>query len=99
MGISTTFPQTEAILNSNSKPIDRAIEVCLYVMKSQIFIDGNKRAAIIFANHFMIQNGAGLLVVPESKVEEFKELLVSYYEGRKERAIKAFFKKECWRKA
>ena len=44
------------------------------------------------------QNGEGLLVVPESKVEQFKKLLVSYYEGRDEDKIIAFFKEECWRK-
>ena len=67
-------------------------------MKTQIFIDGNKRAAIIFANHFMIQNGIGLLVVPEALVPEFKALLVAYYEGKNETQIKLFLKKQCWRK-
>lgn len=46
----------------------------------------------------MIQKGAGLLVVPESKVEEFKRLLVSYYEVKNEKKIIKFFKDECWRK-
>ena len=91
----------EAINNIRSgdeSPIDKAIKLCLYCMKTQIFIDGNKRASIIFANHYMVQNGEGLLVVPESKVEEFKRLLVSYYEGRNEKKIIKFFKDECWRK-
>ena len=91
----------EAINNIRSgdeSPIDKAIKLCLYCMKTQIFIDGNKRASIVFANHYMIQNGEGLLVVPESKVEEFKRLLVSYYEGRNEKKIIKFFKDECWRK-
>ena len=85
------------IINSGMHAIDIAIELTLYCMKTQIFIDGNKRAAIIFANHFMIQNGLGLLVVPESIVSEFKALLVAYYEGRDEGAIKSFLKKKCWR--
>ena len=67
-------------------------------MKTQIFIDGNKRTAIIFANHYMIKNGEGLLVVPESKVGEFKALLVAYYEGRDENKIMDFFRTECWRR-
>ena len=86
------------ILSVDESPIDKAIKLCLYCMKTQIFIDGNKRASIIFANHYMVQNGEGLLVVPESKVEEFKRLLVSYYEGRNEKKIIKFFKDECWRK-
>ena len=85
------------ILQSSNEVIDKAIKLCLYCMKTQIFIDGNKRAAIIFANHFLIQNGEGLLVVPEVKVEEFKPLLVRYYEGNDEERIVRFLKEECWR--
>ena len=86
------------ILQSSDEAIDKAIKLCLYCMKTQIFIDGNKRAAIIFANHFLIQNGEGLLVVPESKVEEFKPLLVRYYEGNDEERIFSFLKEKCWRR-
>ena len=88
----------EKIIGSEGSAIDKAITVCLYCMKTQVFIDGNKRASIIFANHFMIQNGEGLLVVPESEVEEFKSLLVAYYEGKNEDEITAFMKEKCWRK-
>lgn len=88
----------EKIIGSEGSVIDKAITVCLYCMKTQVFIDGNKRASIIFANHFMIQNGEGLLVVPESEVEEFKSLLVAYYEGQNEDEITAFMKEKCWRK-
>lgn len=85
------------ILQSSDEVIDKAIRLCLYCMKTQIFIDGNKRAAIIFANRFLIKNGEGLLVVPEAKVEEFKPLLVRYYEGNDEEKIIRFLKDECWR--
>lgn len=87
----------DRIIRATLDDIDKAIELTLYCMKTQIFIDGNKRASIIFANHFMIQRGLGLLVVPESIVPEFKTLLVAYYEGRDETAIKQFLKEKCWR--
>ena len=57
------------------------IELCVYCMKSQIFLDGNKRASVIFANHYLISHGKGLLVILENNVSEFKKLLVGYYEG------------------
>lgn len=57
----------EKILNKNDEPVNIAIELCLYCMKTQIFNDGNKRASVIFANHFLISKGVGLLVIPESK--------------------------------
>lgn len=86
------------IINAGLDAVDTAVELALYCMKTQIFIDGNKRASIIFANHFMISRGAGLLVVPENIVVEFKALLVSYYEGKNEEAIKQFLKDRCRRK-
>ncbi len=88
----------DQIIHSNLDSIDIAIELTLYCMKTQIFIDGNKRASIIFANHFMIKNELGLLVVPENIVPEFKTLLVAYYEERDENEIKEFLKEKCWRK-
>ncbi len=90
--------QIDAIIKENGECIDKAIELALYCMKTQIFIDGNKRASIIFANHFLIQNGEGLLVVPESLVSDFKQLLIEYYEGKNDKLIKEFMKEKCWRK-
>ena len=87
-----------SILDAKESAAVKAIKLCLYCMKTQIFIDGNKRASIIFANHYMIQKGEGLLVVPEEDVEEFKKLLVDYYEGRGEKEIITFMKEKCWRK-
>ena len=87
----------EEILNKNEEPVDIAIELCLYCMKTQIFNDGNKRASVIFANHFLISNGEGLLVIPENKVSEFKKMLVAYYEDRDDGEILEFMKKYCWK--
>lgn len=87
-----------SIISGNADTIDKAIELALFCMKTQIFIDGNKRASIIFANHLLIQNGTGLLVVPEKIVSRFKKLLVAYYEGRDKELIKNFLKEKCWRR-
>ncbi len=87
----------DKIINQNDEPINIAISLCLYCMKAQIFNDGNKRTAIIFANQYLISKGSGLMVVPESKVSEFKNLLVSYYEDKDNGEIVDFMKKYCWR--
>jgi len=79
------------------EPIDIAIELCVYCMKSQIFLDGNKRASVIFANHYLISHDKGLLVIPEHKVPEFKKLLVEYYEGEDLQVIASFMREYCWR--
>ena len=87
----------QAILHSGQQDIDVAIELCLYAMKTQIFIDGNKRASVIYANHYLIAHGQGFLVIPEEHVPEFKKLLVRYYEGEDIEMIRAFLKQNCWK--
>lgn len=86
-----------AIINSDTEAIDTAIELCLYCMKTQIFNDGNKRASVIFANHYLISHAGGLLVIPETQVPEFKRLLIRYYEDKDNSEIKAFLKQNCWK--
>lgn len=76
--------------------IEKAIELCLYCMKTQIFLDGNKRASVIFANHYLIAHGGGFIVIPEKEVSDFKKLLVSYYEGEDIAPIMQFMKEKCW---
>lgn len=83
------------IIKSGKDAVDIAIELALFVMKTQIFNDGNKRTAIVFANHYLISKGYGLMVVPESNVPEFKKLLVEYYEDANVDAIKVFLKQKC----
>ena len=75
--------------------IDTAIRLCLYCMRAQIFNDGNKRAAVIFANHFLIAHGEGLLVIPAPDVPEFKKLLVTFYETNDAANITKFLKEKC----
>lgn len=87
----------EDILQSKNEPVDVAIQLCLYCMKTQIFNDGNKRAAVIFSNHYLISKGSGLLVIPESHVPEFKRLLVAYYEDRDDGSILTFMREKCWK--
>lgn len=89
----------DAILtrSGDADAVDTAIRLCLYCMKAQIFNDGNKRAAVIFANHYMIAQGQGLLVIPEQNVPEFKRLLVAWYEGGDGGETEAFLRAKCWR--
>jgi prophage maintenance system killer protein len=84
------------IFNKDLDDIDLSIELLLYVMKRQIFIDGNKRTAVIFANHHLISKGLGIIAIPVELTEEYKKLLISYYEGKDNNKIKEFLKKKCY---
>ncbi len=85
------------ITEETDEAINIAIQLCLYCMKTQIFLDGNKRASVIFANHYLISHGGGFLVIPENEVPEFKRLLVKYYEGEDISVIADFMKERCWK--
>ena len=89
----------EELLHADVPAIDKAISLCLFCMKTQIFNDGNKRAAVIYANHYLISHAGGLLVIPEKEVPEFKRLLVRYYEGTDQSEIRDFLKSRCWKQS
>lgn len=85
------------IVESNKTPLDNAIDALLYIKKKQLFLNGNKRTAVIFANHILIKNAAGLIVIPAEKVDEYKKLLIHYYETNEKETIIKFLKDECYK--
>ena len=85
----------KSILNLNKEIIDVAIDLTLFVMKTQIYLDGNKRTAIIFANHYLISHGGGIIVIPSELVSEYKEHLINYYKNSNTE-INSFLKDKCW---
>ena len=74
---------------------DRAITALLFVTKRQLFIDGNKRTSVIFANHILISQGAGLIAIPDENIQEYKQLLIEYYETEEIAVIKQFLFDKC----
>ena len=90
--------ELEQIFNKKMDDIDRAIELLLYTMKKQVFIDGNKRTAVIYSNHYLISKGKGIIAIPAELTEDFKNLLIPYYEGKDEKIIKKFIKEKCYMK-
>ena len=88
--------ELEQIFNKKSDDVDRAIELLLYTMKKQVFIDGNKRTSVIYSNHYLISKGKGIIAIPAELTEEFKDLLIPYYEGKNEKEIKKFIKEKCY---
>lgn len=74
---------------------ERAIEYMLYGMRSQLFWDGNKRTSMICANKIMIENGNGIIKVPDNKLEEFNTLLSEFYTSNYKVKIKQFIFDNC----
>ena len=74
---------------------ERAIEYMLYGMRSQLFWDGNKRTSTICANKIMIENGCGIIKVPDNKLKDFTVLLSEFYSTNSKDKIKQFLFDNC----
>ncbi len=83
------------IMDVDTDVYTKAIQALLFVTKKQLFIDGNKRTSVIFANHILISHGAGLIAVPEEKGAEYEKLLIEYYETDQSEEIATFLRDEC----
>lgn len=49
-------------------------------MRRQMFIVGNKRVAMLFANKIMIDNGCGIITISQENQPTFLEKLIKFYE-------------------
>ena len=86
----------DTITNKKKSHIDIAIELLLYVVRKQMFLDGNKRTSVIFANHYLISKGKGLIVIPVDLADYYKKLLIDYYETNNSKEITKFLKEQCY---
>ena len=73
--------ELERLLNQPEKTkTEIAIEIMLWIMRRQMFIDGNKRVAMLFANKIMIDNGCGIITISQDNQPTFFEKLIKFYE-------------------
>ena len=73
--------ELEKLLNQPEKTkTEIAIEVMLWIMRRQMFIDGNKRVGMLFANKIMIDNGCGIITISQENQPIFFEKLIKFYE-------------------
>ena len=80
---------------SIESPTERAIEVMLYCMRGQFYLDGNKRTAMLAANQIMIANGQGIISIPERLIRDFTQHLVDFYESDNAKPISQFVYDNC----
>ena len=80
----------EGIMQQEISTTEKAIELMLFLMRGQIFYDGNKRVAQLAANQVMIQNGKGIISIPVEHQKQFFIMLVKYYETKQMDEIKEF---------
>lgn len=74
---------------------DRALQVLCFLMRNQTFLDGNKRTAMLAANHILIGSGCGVLSIPIELQEEFKTRLIAFYETGSAEDLQVFLYQNC----
>ena len=84
-----------AALQAIENTTERAIELMLYGMRGQFFLDGNKRTSMLAANKEMIANGHGVISIPVEIISQFTPILVRYYETGDPSAAKEFIYTNC----
>ena len=89
----------EQMLNDlNHLPISmthRVLKTMYYMMRNQLFWDGNKRSAMICANYQLIMSGCGVLNINESQLETWHTLLSDFYEMNDDNEIIAWTYENC----
>ena len=75
--------------------VEKAIKLMFYLMRSQIFWDGNKRTSMLVANKIMIENGCGIITIKEEYINEFNKLLTDFYNTNDMTKIKQFIYDNC----
>lgn len=60
-----------------------------------MFIDGNKRVAMLFANKIMIDNGCGIITIAQEYQATFYEKLIKYYETGEMNDLKKWIYDNC----
>lgn len=73
--------ELERLLNQEKTKTEIAIEVMLWIMRRQMFIDGNKRVGMLFANKIMVDNGCGIITISQENQPTFFEKLIKFYES------------------
>ena len=76
----------------------RALKYFCYIARTQMFIDGNKRVAQLMANKVLIENNIGIFQISMEKMEEFKGMLIEFYETGNDIRMIAFMKEYCIRR-
>ncbi len=87
--------ELSSMINQPAKAnLEIAIDVFLYIIEKRLFADGDVRAALLFANKLMIDNGCGFITITPANRDTFREKL-SEYKNNNDYDIKDWIYKYC----
>ena len=91
--INDTF---NMILKTKAKPLEKALDIFIYLLKSFVFTNSNLSTSLIFVNYYMIKSGLGYFDISLGLKEEFNELLTDLYEWNDKDKLKSFLIEKCY---
>ena len=83
------------IENRSKSTTETAIRSMLAFMRQQIFWDGNKRTATLFANAMLIEKGCGILEISELQMPEFNTKLSDFYRSGDDTDVATYLYQNC----
>lgn len=93
--IESKVKEEIADIQTIESPTERAITLMLYLVRRQMFLDGNKRTSMLAGNHVMIASGCGVISVPIELQPTFTKMLIDFYESNDMEPIKQFVYENC----
>ena len=93
--IESKIKEEIAEIQTMENPTERAITLMLYLVRRQMFLDGNKRTSMLAGNHVMIASGCGIISVPIELQPTFTKMLIDFYESNDMEPIKQFVYENC----
>lgn len=81
--------------DENRTETEKAIDLMLFLMKTQYFNDGNKRTAMLSCNYLLVKNCLGILNISPDQLHEFFALLINFYETNDSVKLKSFLYEKC----
>ena len=83
------------IIEQDKPVLDKGIELYLYIMRVQPFIDGNKRTANVFANLYLLQHDSAIISVHADDKKQFLTKLSRFYETNDPEKLSKFIKEKA----
>lgn len=88
--------ELNAMINQPAKAnTEIALDVMIHILDKRLFVDGDVRAAMMFANKIMVDNGNGFITVSPENAHTFREKLKVYNDTKEAEPFKDWLYKYC----
>ena len=88
--------ELNAMINQPAKAnTEIALDVMVHILDKRLFVDGDVRVALMFANKIMVDNGNGFITITPENCPTFREKLKEYNETHEGNSFKDWLFKYC----